>query len=145
MQYVPLRSVASAAISRYLEVAGLGALFRPLHHGRAESSAVVITPYGVYKIVRADSTALGFPSGAHALRATAATNALDHGADIAKVQDWLWHTNITTTRVYNRRTIRIAILPKSCTDQIGYRADKGSDSEHTTVRLQLERPAIVNK
>jgi integrase/recombinase XerD len=27
--------------------------------------------------------------GAHALRATAATNALDHQADIAKVQEWL--------------------------------------------------------
>jgi integrase/recombinase XerD len=27
--------------------------------------------------------------GAHALRATAATNALDHDADITKVQEWL--------------------------------------------------------
>ncbi len=27
--------------------------------------------------------------GAHSLRATAATNALDHEADIAKVQEWL--------------------------------------------------------
>jgi integrase len=31
--------------------------------------------------------------GAHALRATAATNALDHQADIAKVQEWLGHAN----------------------------------------------------
>jgi integrase len=29
--------------------------------------------------------------GAHSLRATAATNALDHEADIAKVQEWLGH------------------------------------------------------
>jgi hypothetical protein len=35
------------------------------------------------------SAALGFEIGAHALRATAATNALDHQADIAKVQEWL--------------------------------------------------------
>ena len=30
-------------------------------------------------------------SGAHALRATAATNALGHQADIAKVKEWLGH------------------------------------------------------
>jgi integrase/recombinase XerD len=31
----------------------------------------------------------------HALRATAATNALAHGADIAKVQEWLGHADIS--------------------------------------------------
>jgi integrase len=35
--------------------------------------------------------------GAHALRATA----LDHQADIAKVQEWLGHANIATTRIYD--------------------------------------------
>jgi site-specific recombinase XerC len=39
----------------------------------------------------------------HALRATAATNALDHDSDIAKVQEWLGHANISTTRLYDRR------------------------------------------
>jgi len=37
------------------------------------------------------------------LRATAATNALDHEADIAKVQEWLGHFNIATTRIYDHR------------------------------------------
>ena len=41
--------------------------------------------------------------GPHALRATAATSALGHQADIAKVQEWLGHANISTTRVYDRR------------------------------------------
>ncbi len=41
--------------------------------------------------------------GPHALRATAATSALEHQADIAKVQEWLGHANISTTRVYDRR------------------------------------------
>jgi len=41
--------------------------------------------------------------GPRALRATAATNALDHGADIAKMQEWLGHANIATTKVYDRR------------------------------------------
>ena len=44
--------------------------------------------------------------GPHALRATAATNALDHEADIAKVQEWLGHANIATTRLYDRRRTR---------------------------------------
>ena len=65
-----------------------------------------ITPDAVYKIVRAYSGALGFQIGAHALRATAATNALDHQADIAKVQEWLGHANIATTRIYDHRKTR---------------------------------------
>lgn len=42
----------------------------------------------------------------HALRATAATNALENGADIAKVQELLRHANISTTRLYDRRQSR---------------------------------------
>jgi integrase/recombinase XerD len=42
----------------------------------------------------------------HALRATAATNALAHNADIAKVQEWLGHANIAMTRLYDRRQSR---------------------------------------
>ena len=41
----------------------------------------------------------------HSLRATAATNALSHEADIAKVQEWLGHANVPT-RVYDRRKTR---------------------------------------
>ena len=41
--------------------------------------------------------------GPHALRATAATNALDHDADIANVQEWLGHESIATTPIYDRR------------------------------------------
>lgn len=39
--------------------------------------------------------------GLHALRATATTSALEHNGDIAKVQEWLGHTNISTTRILN--------------------------------------------
>ena len=37
--------------------------------------------------------------GVHSLRATAATNALVHNADIAKLQEWLGHANVSTTRI----------------------------------------------
>ncbi len=60
----------------------------------------------VYRLVRQNSAELGFEIGAHALRATAATNALDHQADIAKVQEWLGHANIATTRIYDHRKTR---------------------------------------
>ncbi len=62
--------------------------------------------YDKAKLVRAYSKLLGFEIGAHALRATAATNALDHQADIAKVQEWLGRANITTTRIYDHRRTR---------------------------------------
>jgi site-specific recombinase XerD len=54
-------------------------------------------------LVRQYSALHGFDIGAHALRAAAAPNALDHHADIAKVQEWLGHANISTTRLYERR------------------------------------------
>jgi integrase/recombinase XerD len=110
-RYVPLHGVAGDLISEYLKKAGhggddTGALFRPLRNSRGTGRQKAITPDGVYKLVRAYSGALGFEIGAHALRATAATNALDHEADIAKVQEWLGHANISTTRIYDHRKTR---------------------------------------
>ncbi len=96
-------------INDYLDAAGhglddSGALFRPVRNNRTGKLERAITADGVYKLVRAYSAQLGFKIGAHALRATAATNALDHQAGIAKVQEWLGHANIATTRIYHRRT-----------------------------------------
>ena len=80
-------------------------LFRPFRNSQCGREKA-ITPDGVYKLVRTYAAALGIEIGAHALRATAATNALDHNADIAKVQEWLGHANITTTKLYDRRRTR---------------------------------------
>jgi site-specific recombinase XerD len=109
LRYLPLHPASAARIHTYLELAGHGAipdapLFQPL---RKTGSA--ITADGVYKCIlahakKAKIEVLGF--GAHSLRATAATNALDHEADIAKVQEWLGHANIATTRLYDRRLSR---------------------------------------
>jgi integrase/recombinase XerD len=68
-----------------------------------------ITADGIYKMVKRYAERVGVNIegfGAHSLRATAATNALDHEADIAKVQEWLGHANIATTRLYDRRKTR---------------------------------------
>ena len=110
-RYVPLHPAASGLIGEYLEGAGHGGteaapLFRPLHNSRDQKSDQAITPDGVYRMVREYSKELGFEIGAHSLRATAATNALDHHADIAKVQEWLGHANIATTRIYDHRKTR---------------------------------------
>lgn len=114
VRYVPLHPGTAECIDAYLQAAGhgedkQGALFRPVKnntHGNARAS---ITPDGVYKMLAGYAASLkldveGF--GPHALRATAATNALDHEADIAKVQEWLGHANIATTRIYDRRKSR---------------------------------------
>ena len=110
-RYVLLHPAASGLIGDYLEAAGHGAddggaLFRPIRNPSGGGLDKAITADAVYKIVRGYSGALGFEIGAHALRATAATNALDHQADIAKVQEWLGHANIATTRIYDHRKTR---------------------------------------
>jgi integrase/recombinase XerD len=56
--------------------------------------------------VRQYGLAVGLKIGAHALRATAAINALDHDADIAMVPEWLGHANIAAIRIYDRRKMK---------------------------------------
>jgi integrase/recombinase XerD len=104
-------SDTNGLINDYLDAAGHGtddngALFGPTRDNRTGGLEHAITPDGVYKLVRSYSAQLGFETGVHALRATAATNALDHHADIAKVQEWLGHANISTTRIYDHRRTR---------------------------------------
>jgi integrase len=103
-RYIPLHPAAGGLILDYMEERGHGAdlsgpLFRPIRNNRTGDLSKAITPDLAYKIVRAYSKVLGFEIGAHALRATAATNALDHQANIAKVQEWLGHANIATTNL----------------------------------------------
>lgn len=114
IRYVPLHPGTAELIDTYLQTAGHGAdqrsaLFRSVKNNVHSNGRASITPDGVYKMLTGYAVSLkidvaGF--GPHALRATAATNALDHNADIAKVQEWLGHANIATTRVYDRRKTR---------------------------------------
>jgi site-specific recombinase XerD len=109
VRYVPLHPASAERLHTYLEAAGHGTvldapLFQPVR-----VTGAAITADGVYKCVlvwaaHAKIAVDGF--GVHSLRATAATNALEHEADIAKVQEWLGHANIATTRLYDRRKSR---------------------------------------
>ena len=74
------------------------------------SHMTALTPDSIYfEVVLKYLNKLGIfgeNMGPHVMRATAATNALDNGADIAKVQEWLGHANIATTRIYYHRKTR---------------------------------------
>jgi len=110
-RYVPVHAAAGQAISDYLNLAGhgeekKGALFRPVRNNTTGTLENAITGDGIYKMLKEYAAAAGVKMDGlclHALRATAATNALEHSADIAFVQMWLGHASISTTRLYDRR------------------------------------------
>ncbi|GAB6852430.1 tyrosine-type recombinase/integrase [Paraburkholderia kururiensis] len=110
IRYLPLHPGTAERIHAYLEAAGHGGLpAAPLFQPVKRATGAAITPDGVYRVVCAYAAQAGIAVeglGVHGLRATAATNALDHEADIAKVQEWLGHANIATTRLYDRRRSR---------------------------------------
>ncbi len=85
-------------------------LFRPLKNNSTGDLEKSISPDAVYQHVvlrYAKEAGVHFDGlSPHALRATAATTALEKGADIAKVQDWLGHANVSTTRLYDKRQSR---------------------------------------
>lgn len=106
VRYLPLHPVAAERIHQYLEADGertTGPLFRSVR-GRTPGARLLAN--GIYSIIGFWAKTAGIAVvglGVHGLRATAATNALEHEADIAKVQTWLGHSNISTTRLYDRR------------------------------------------
>lgn len=118
IRYVPVHAAAQRLIEEYLAMAGHGAdlagpLFRPVRNNRTpegldrplDSASVyrnIVRHYGLIAGVSAEVNGLCV----HSLRATAATNALSNQADIAKVQEWLGHANVSTTRLYDRRKMR---------------------------------------
>ena len=115
LRYIPVHAGTLTLIHEYLEAAGHSTtanapLFRPVRNNVSGTLEEAITPDAVYRcVVLHYGKQVGIEGarfGAHALRATAATNALDNGADIAKVQEWLGHANVSTTRIYDRRKMR---------------------------------------
>ena len=77
-----------------------GRLYRPLDPGSVYRN--IVCKYGAETGISAEVIGLCV----HSLRATAATNALSHDADIRRVQDWLGHADISTTCLHDRRRTR---------------------------------------
>jgi integrase len=97
-RYLPLHPGTAERITEYVEVLGHGGhpsapLFRPVRNNVHQRTGEPMTTDGVYKVVQSYARKIGLGDidrlGVHALRTMAATNALDHQADIAKVQEWL--------------------------------------------------------
>ncbi len=122
IRFLPVAIAALRLVREYLEVAGHGddlngPLFRPVKNNATKSGwqpgelNKPLHPTAVYNIVRRHAQEIGIADDVpglcvHSLRATAATNALENGADIAEAQEWLGHANVSTTRLYDRRKSR---------------------------------------
>ena len=74
----------------------------PVKNNLTGKTDKIMTTDGVYKLVGSYLKKMGIADaerfGVHALRATAATNALDHEADNAQVQESSDYTNISATK-----------------------------------------------
>jgi integrase/recombinase XerD len=117
IRFIPMHVTAQQLIEEYVALAGHGSdpaapVFRPVVNNRTKVLDRPLDPDSVYhNIVRKYGRETGLSAQVkglcvHSLRATAATNALDNTADIAKVQEWLGHANVSTTRLYDRRKTR---------------------------------------
>jgi integrase/recombinase XerD len=114
IRFVPVSAAAQRLIEDYLALAGhrtdmQGALFRRVKNNRTGRLDRHLDPASVYRnIARKYGRETGITAEVnglcmHSLRATAATNALSHDSDIAKVQEWLGNANVSATRLYDRR------------------------------------------
>ena len=113
IRYIPVNPAAQRLIDEYLSLSGHGgdadgALFRPVKNNRTGELDRHLDPASLYRnVVRKYGLETGISAEVnglflHSMRATAATDALSHDSDIAKVQEWLGHVNESTTRLYDR-------------------------------------------
>lgn len=114
IRYIPAHPRAVRLLEEYLAAAGHrretdSPLFRAVAANVADPRQR-LNPGSVYRnVVMHYCKRLGIEAdglGPHALRATSATNALSNGSDIAEVQEWLGHSSISTTRLYDKRKMR---------------------------------------
>jgi site-specific recombinase XerD len=114
IRFIPAHPRSIRLIDEYLKSAGhRGEPDSPLFRSAAANAQTTekrLNPGSVYRnVVMHYCGRLGIAAeglGPHALRATSATNALSNGSDIAEVQEWLGHSSISTTRLYDKRKMR---------------------------------------
>jgi len=117
IRFISVNPTAQRLIETYLAEVGhredlKGPLFRPIQNNRTGMLNKPLNPNSIYRnIVRKYGQETGVNVDmngfcVHSLRATAESNAFSHEVDIAKVQEWLGHSNISTTRLYDRRKTR---------------------------------------
>ncbi len=123
---LPLHPVTLERINAYLQNDGRtgfleSPLFCQLHKRKdTDGNLKAMSTNMIYIIVMNYAKIVGIKIEnfhPHSLRATWATNALSNHADLAKVQDYLGHANIQTTKIYDKRT---QILADSPTFKINY-------------------------
>jgi integrase/recombinase XerD len=117
VRFIPVATEAQRLIHEYLKAFEHGEdiegpLFRLVKNNTTGEFRKPLKPKSVYdEIVKHYGKDVGITVDVHgfcvhSLRATAATNALAHNADIAKVQEWLGHANVSPTRIYDKRRMR---------------------------------------
>ncbi len=111
IRFVPIHPAVLRLIGEYLQAGKHGGgvshegldspLFRPVSNNRTGTLDRHLDPGSIYRnVVMKYAKATGISGEAigvcvHSMRATAATNALSNEADIAKVQEWLGHANVS--------------------------------------------------
>ncbi|MHC1763370.1 MAG: tyrosine-type recombinase/integrase [Verrucomicrobiia bacterium] len=114
LRFIPAHPRAVRLIEEYLAESGhRKEMDSPLFRAVAKNIDDLnrrLNPGSVYRnVVMHYCKRLGIAAeglGPHSLRATSATNALSNGSDIAEVQEWLGHSSISTTRLYDKRKMR---------------------------------------
>jgi site-specific recombinase XerD len=104
---------AAPALMAYLDRAGIrddldGPLFRPIAKDRRTLIRKHLDRRTIWSIVKKYARRIGIQTerlggrgvGVHALRKTAITNALEHGAKMEQVQQLAGHADIRTTQLY---------------------------------------------
>lgn len=115
IRYIPVHAHTAQRINDYLDYAGHGSnlqspLFCPVVNPVGKELEKPLSGQAIFQnVVKKYAKEVGISPSAicvHGLRATAATNALDHEADLGRVQAWLGHSSVATTRLYDRRAMR---------------------------------------
>ena len=117
-RFVPVNPIALKRIEDYLfAVERLEAMesyiFQSSRKGE-EGKGKPLTRMTVYNLVMKWGLKVGISEQSlqpHAMRATAATLALKNDAELASVQEWLGHSDISTTRLYDRRAFDVEDSP----------------------------------